>query len=144
MPLATLINPDDPIFDFEHMMAHRNYFAIMAPLNRFSILPYLLDPSRGTDIRAGPWHLNHQQSHNDFNGSLPPYWTAQSIGFGIPANQILVDSSLAEAESRTWWTFNNHQQHLIANNAIFPLPTTEIPASPSAPGWWTGVTFPFW
>jgi hypothetical protein len=143
MPLAVLLNPDDPLFTFEHMMQHREYFAIMAPLDRFSILPYLLDPTYGTDIRAGPWHLSHQQAHNDFTQQLPPFWDARHVGFGIPTDQILVDSNLQDPESRTWWTFVNHQEHFTTNEAILPLPATD----PNPPGWWTQIgpaTYPFW
>jgi hypothetical protein len=71
MPLAVLLNPDDPIYGFEHMMQTRNYFAVMEELFGFSILPYLLDPFANTELPAGPWNLRHQQSHTDFNTDLP-------------------------------------------------------------------------
>ena len=32
MPLAILLNPDDPLYDFEHAMQHREYFAVMKSL----------------------------------------------------------------------------------------------------------------
>jgi hypothetical protein len=71
MPLAVLLNPDDPIYNFEHMMQTRQYFAVLAELHGFSILPYQLDPAFNQDQPAGPWNLRHQQSHNDFNRDLP-------------------------------------------------------------------------
>jgi len=76
MPSATLLNRDDPIYDFEHMMAHREYFAIMGSnhpdgLSGFSVLPYILDPSRNTQQPAWDWNQLHQQSHDDFNNDLP-------------------------------------------------------------------------
>jgi hypothetical protein len=72
MPLATLLNPDDPLYAFEHMMQHRQYFAVMSQsLSQFSILPYLLDPVFDQQQPASPWNLRHQQAHNDFNGDLP-------------------------------------------------------------------------
>lgn len=71
MPLAVLLNPDDPIYNFEHTMRHREYFAVMHPLNGFSVLPYLLDPSQNTDQPAQSWNRNHQQAHNDFNSVMP-------------------------------------------------------------------------
>ncbi|HEX3525161.1 MAG TPA: hypothetical protein VHT52_24115 [Stellaceae bacterium] len=120
MPGAVLLNPDDPIFTFEHMMAHRNYFAVMET-SGYSVLPYLLDPSYDTNIPASPWHQNHQQAHNDYNAALPPYWDANAVGFGIPQNQILIDSNLSNPDQLSWWTFINHQEHYIANNAILPL-----------------------
>ena len=70
MPLSTLLNPDDPVFGFEHMMRHRNYFAVMHPLHDFSVLPYLLDPVSDQNP-ARSWPLNHQQAHNDYNTALP-------------------------------------------------------------------------
>ena len=142
MPLAVLLNADDPLYEFEHMMQHREYFAIMSPLDRFSVLPYLLDPAFGTEIRAGPWNLHHQQAHNDFSETVPAYWNAQTVGFGISANNIMVDSNQDDPESRTWFTFLNHQEHYITNEAILPLPASEL----SPPGWWNEVTlvYPFW
>jgi hypothetical protein len=77
MPAVILTNPDDPMFSFEHMMQHRQYFGIMGDhnkqgtLSQFSVLPYLLDPSFGTHLPAQSWNLNHQQAHNDFNADLP-------------------------------------------------------------------------
>lgn len=71
MPLAILINPDDPLFNFEHMMQHRETFAAMSPLSGFSALPYLLDPGIDQHIPANNWNNNHQQAHDDFNKTLP-------------------------------------------------------------------------
>jgi hypothetical protein len=71
MPLAVLLNPDDPVYGFEHAMQTRQYFAVMERLFNFSILPYLLDPSTDTAAPARPWNLRHQQSHTDFNTDLP-------------------------------------------------------------------------
>ena len=71
MPTAILLNPDDPLYNFEQMMSHRQYFAVMELLTRFSALPYLLDPPWETNLPAGMWNLLHQQAHNDFNRTLP-------------------------------------------------------------------------
>lgn len=245
MPLATLLNPDDPIYDFEHMMAHRQYFAVLSRLSNFSILPYLLDPAFETDMPAGAWNLNHQQAHNDFNRDLPSNWsdgfttqtitpaaahgTGTSTGttslsmtavtgtimvgatitgtgvpagttivsqasgttggagtyitsaattlagvaltithppftqanpleggtFGIPQAQILIEGDGGSSENRSWWTFANHQEHFIANEAILPLPTTAPTTAGTPPGeatvsnpwWWASrapVIYPFW
>jgi hypothetical protein len=245
MPLAVLLNPDDPTYSFEHMMQTRNYFAVMAELHRFSILPYQLDPAFSQDQPAGPWNLRHQQSHSDFNRDLPsnyadgfttqtitpaaatgtgtstgttsltmtavtgtimvgatvagagvpagitiasqasgpaggngtyitsaattlsaaaltmthpPYTQANAMDggtFGIPQAQILLEGSGSTPESRSWWTFVNHQQHFTANNAVLPLPTTAPTIAGTPPGqaavsnpwWWVDrapVQFPFW
>ena len=71
MPLAILLNPDDPLYEFEHMMAHRELFALMT-LSHYSVLPYQLNsPSLDMAVPAGDWNLRHQVSHNDFNRALP-------------------------------------------------------------------------
>jgi hypothetical protein len=191
MPLATLLNSDDPIFDFEHMMQHRRYFSVMGEhatnlnrgsLNQFSTIPYgALDPSWSTDQPAWMWNKFHQQAHNDFNTDLPsnyndgfttaiitpvppptppnpPYTqgTAMDGGtFGIPQAQILIEGNGGSQENRSWWTFVNHQQHFIANDAILPLPTTSSTTAGTPPGqitasnpwWWAArapVNYPFW
>ena len=71
MPLVALSNPDDPLFDFEHMMQHRQYFAVMEELFHFTNLPYLLDPAYEQNVPATAWNQAHQQAHNDFSGDLP-------------------------------------------------------------------------
>jgi hypothetical protein len=86
MPLAVLLNPDDPIYNFEHMMQTRNYFAVMADLSGFSVLPYLLDPSADMDQPAWWWNLVHQQSHNDFNNDLPSNYADGYTTTVIPPN----------------------------------------------------------
>jgi hypothetical protein len=245
MPLAVLLNPDDPIYNFEHMMQTRQYFAVMAELTGFSILPYLLDPTLDANQPAWPWNLRHQQSHNDFNRDLPstyadgyttrvitpaaahgtgtsnattdlvmtgvtgtimidatvagvgvpasttivsqksgttggngtystsvatklsgvaltithpPYTQANALDggtFGIPQAQILLEGNGGSPENRSWWMFVNHQQHLVANNAVLPLPTTAPTTAGTPPGeatvsnpwWWVSrapVVFPFW
>lgn len=127
MPTAVLTNSDDPIFAFEHMMAHRRYFAVMSPLNRFSVLPYVLDPVYDTEIRASMWHQNHQQAHTDFATSLPANYNTKEIG--LPTFQPVADSDLANPESATWWTFIQHREHFLADEAILPT---------------QAGTFPFW
>ena len=39
-------------------------------------------------------------------------------GVGIPGAQNLVDVDFQRQDSQPWWTFANHQEHLIASNAI--------------------------
>jgi hypothetical protein len=120
MSIATLLDyTDAATFDFEHMMAHRNYFAVMAPLNRFSVLPYLLDPSYDTGIPASKWHLNHQQAHNDSLNVLPSLYGSTTIGLHIGGN--LIDWDLSSPDQLQWWTFANHHEHYIANASTLPL-----------------------
>lgn len=75
MPSAVLLNHNDPIYAFEHMMQHREYFAIMGSrdqgLSAFSVLPYVLDPATDTQRPAWSWNQLHQQAHDDFNEDLP-------------------------------------------------------------------------
>ena len=75
MSSATLLNHNDPTYAFEHMMQHREYFAVMGSrgqgLSGFSVLPYVLDPAKDTQHPAWAWNQLHQQSHDDYNGDLP-------------------------------------------------------------------------
>lgn len=244
MALATLLNPDDPLYAFEHMMQHREYFAVMSKLNNFNLLPYLLDPITDIDQPYWPWNQRHQQAHDDFNIDLPstyedgytitvvtpapatgtgnsagtasltlsavsgtvaigasiagtgvpagttitaqqsgttggngvyttsqpttlanialtmqgpPYNQANTISheFGIHQSGILREGPNNVPGNQSWWTFINHQQHFIANDAILPLPTTQPTTAGSGPGqanvsnpwWWaqrSPVKFPFW
>ena len=141
MGSEVLLNPADPAFNFHHAMAHRAYYQAMGPLSRWSVLPYLLDPPSDTARRASKWHLNHQQAHNDAIQALPSGWERPAVG--IPSSQILVDSSLADPRSLTWWTFINHQEHYVADNALLPLPNTlnQDGTAASAP-WW--IPLPRW
>lgn len=137
--MATLLNIDDPLYHFEHLMQHRQYFAVMPQLYNYGALPYLIDPLFMTDVVAGPWHLVHQQMHDDFNGVLPSYYQYN------PATDIniqfdILQSGILGEENRTWWAFTNHLEHTIANDAILPLPS-----SPPLPAWTAEhpVLYPF-
>lgn len=146
MSQATLINSNDPMFAFEHVMQHRQYFSFMPDLSHFTSLPYLLDPPHRQDIPAGPWNQKHQQAHDDFNASLPPFYAynpadAPNPPFRIMQTNILVEGNKSNRENWTWWTFINHQEHYIANNAILPVPS-QAPMPPWAP--MRPSTFPFW
>lgn len=126
---ATLLHvpdnrPGKRAFAFEHMMAHRELFGTMAavlPATTFSVLPYLLDPT----VNTGKWHLNHGTAHHDFIGVLPSYFGVMETG--LPTGQPLRDVNLDNREQRTWWTFTNHQEHVMASynsqglDQIFPF-----------------------
>jgi hypothetical protein len=128
--LATLLNiPNDPAgrnaFEFEHAMAHRTPMQIMGPLGQWSTMPYFIDPFVYDAAPGTTWHHGHQQAHNDFTSFLPANFLTPSEqeGFGIPSNQILLDSRLPVEDSRAWWTFANFQEHYVVSN-LTPLPLT--------------------
>jgi hypothetical protein len=136
MSLATLMvypRPDSGdawrnVFSFDHAFAHRELMMFMGPLNQWSTMPYFVDPADYNPLPAGRWPLYHQQAHNDFNGFLPAYGAQLEPAFeamgGIPQNQILIDTDFSRHESQTWWTFANHQEHLIAADSVTPYPQT--------------------
>lgn len=135
MSRVVLLNMDDPWFSFDHAMAHRNALGVMAPLNRFSIVPYLLDPIMPDEPTAGDdWNLDHQQAHNDALANLPTHFGASTIGLHI--GQILRDTNFDNPEQRKWFEFQNHTEHYIGGNTITP----NIQFPPPAPQW----TWPFW
>lgn len=136
MSRASLLNSYEAAFAFEHMMAHRNAIGVMSPLPRFSVLPYWLDPLSGTNQPASPWHLNHQQAHNDAANQLPTEFGSAKRGIGIWAP--LLDYDFDDPDSREWWTFVNHLEHFVGGNTILPQSAPQPP--PPAPQW----TYPFW
>ena len=126
MSTAILLNPDDPLFSFEHMQSHRRYFAVMAPLDRFSALPYLLDPPFNTTIRASDWHLNHAKAHVDFAKTLPSEY-ADTTPAPNAAIAPMMDFDLGNLEDVTWWSFQQHREHFLADQAVLPLLTGTYP-----------------
>jgi hypothetical protein len=136
MSLASLLNPDEPAFAWEHQMAHRTNLGVMSPLTRFSVIPYWLDPLANTEQPASAWHLDHQQAHNDSALHLPSAYLGTAVGIELHAN--LVDYDLSNPEQRQWWAFQNQLEHFVGNNAILPQP--QIPPPPPAPIF----RFPFW
>lgn len=107
-------------FAFEHTMAHRQLWASMAPLDRFSVMPYSLYP--GTNFSE--WHFDHQQAHNDTQGVFPGFF-GETVGFLGPAF-IIQDYDLNNWGQREWWTFQNHVWHrdaqLTQNSETFVFP----------------------
>lgn len=112
----------DETFAFEHSMSHRRLLGSMAPLPRFSTIPYVLNP--GTNL--GDWHQDHQQAHNDFTVTLPG-WFGFPVTTFIHPGYDLQDTDLRNRNVRTWWTFQNEYTHRIAENIqnselwIFPF-----------------------
>jgi hypothetical protein len=119
-------NPNqEPTFSFEHAMSHRRLLGAMAPLTRFSVIPYgPITPGYNT----GDWHLDHEQAHDDFQLTIPGW-------FGIPTSGIinpvypLVETDFRNEDQLKWWTFHNFQEHLTGENAL---------------NWQEEFTFPFW
>ena len=141
MGTEVLLNPADPVFAFHHAMSHRTYYQAMGPLHQWTILPYLLDPTYALLLPGSEWHLNHQQAHNDFTRTVPSGY--ENPGVGIPTNQNLLNPDLADARSRAWWTFANHQEHYIADDTMLPLPNTvDQTGAPASAPWW--IPAPRW
>jgi hypothetical protein len=137
----------DDTFAFEHNQGHRQLWGSMAPLTRFSVLPYTLYPG---ETNQGGWHLDHEQAHRDAQNSLPG--TFGGVGFldlilgllppefifpEIPTAQQgtisqlspgfnIQDYDLSVRNQREWWTFQNHYWHLdaqsIQNSEAFVFP----------------------
>jgi hypothetical protein len=133
--VTLLVKTDSTTFAFEHMMAHRTYFGAMTPLHQFSVLPYMLDPEIDTSIPAGSWNLNHQQAHNDLMGKMPATYgrfdfigdiggtpSVQPDPQGLFVGQNMRDTDLSDQDEQTWWTFQNHMEHHVANGTILPIP----------------------
>lgn len=144
MPTAILLNPDDPLYDFQHGMSHRLYMSIMAPLTRFSGMPYFVEPRFDpSPPAAANWRRNHQRAHDDLANHVPSDFPAAA--FGIPAWSNLVDTDLNDPGERQWWVFANFTEHRIADQTMQPFPTeSAIAPATQPPPWWKGATFPFW
>jgi hypothetical protein len=128
MSLATLlVAPDEgnysqETYSFEHAIAHRTLFGAMATdgLSRFSVLPYKLDPHY---LLQGGWKIDHGQAHSDFAEVLPGAYlwgfeVAPPETLTISTGQNFIDPDLSSLEQLNWWTFANHQEHLIAASVV--------------------------
>lgn len=109
MSIATLLNPDDPWFDFDHRKAHEAMLSL-GSLN-FSNIPYWIDPAYGDAAVPTGWgNTLHAKAHADFLGlSSPP-----SGGSAIAS---LNDIAL-RPEAETWASFSNFQLHFIASQSF--------------------------
>lgn len=111
MPIATLLNRNDPSFDFDHDQMHRQMFTAQPAGTARSALPALLDPSIGAAIPAGWWNFNHATAHSDFADAFPTItW---------PSVVNLVDLNLSEG-AQEWWLLSNRLLHNIANTMLKP------------------------
>lgn len=111
MSVATLMNFQDPSFNFDHYNDHVNMLyaeGVQAGSLNFSGLPYWIDPAYGDiTVPTGWGNTLHTQAHADFISLFPaPYG-----GSGV-AN--LNDVAL-NPETAAWWQFSNFQLHYIAN-----------------------------
>ena len=127
-------------WQFEHMMAHRGLFGAMseAPtitvippqgggagpesqyvigggFTRFSALPYLLDPT----FDVGMWHLDNSKAHSDFQEALPAYFGFVDVEASLgPTDPGFTSMHFSDPSLLGWWTFSNHQQHLVAQSVL--------------------------
>jgi hypothetical protein len=139
MPAVALINSNDPMFEFEHMMAHRQYFAIMGTpqtgvtLAGFSVLPYSLEPANTV---PGDWNLRHQTSHDDFNSNLPSNanngYTSTTI---TPPNLTAIGNSIpAGTASTTLQLTSVTPPQIIIGSLIFGFGVTITAQQTGTPG----------
>ena len=108
MTIATLINPSDPSFAFDHEQIHRNMYTSI-PASGFSALPYLLDPITDVQAPAGWWNTDHAQAHRDFASAFP--------AINWPSQVSIADIDLSNGPTE-WWAFANWQAHNIANSVL--------------------------
>jgi hypothetical protein len=134
MSSLDLLNFNDPTFAFQHAMSHRNAMGVMSPLDRFSIIPYFIDPEQNVGTPGSMWHLDHQQAHNDALQHLPTEFGAATVGLFIGQN--LRDYDLDNEGQLKWWLFQNWAEHYVGGNTISP----NVPLPPPALQW----TWPFW
>jgi hypothetical protein len=118
-------------FVWEHINAHRTFYAAMSPLARFTTMPYLLDPQPPPTPRLNDamWRLKHQQAHDDSMVTLPT-WPYSVIGrlpaeqvpdplpLGLPTNQNLIDTDLDNPGRRNDWLFTNHNEHYVGTTVM--------------------------
>ena len=109
MPLASLLtlptNARGAVgFVFDHDQEHRSMFAALEP---GPAMPPILDPApiEATLPRAGNWHYDHHNSHNEFSVAI----------FGFQTPQNMADATFADKSSLSWWTFVNHHEHYLIN-----------------------------
>ena len=139
MPAAILINHQDPIFEFEHMMGHRQYFAVMSSsdrgLSKFSALPYILDPAQRTEQPAENWNHNHQQAHDDYNSNLPNNSNnGVNITTVVPPDVTGLGTAAPPppATTTTSLTLSNLSHSILINSTVVELGVT-IVAQESGP-----------
>lgn len=114
MSAATLLNPSDPAFAFDHRKAHEGMLITTAELassSIFSGLPYWIDPPFGdTAVPSGWANTLHAVAHGDFIGLFePPYGGTGRAG---------VNDIALQPEPLSWAQFNNFQLHYIANQTF--------------------------
>jgi hypothetical protein len=81
-------------------------------LSGFSAVPYMIDPQQN----LGPWHLDHNQAHQDFQFTLPGFFG--STVHGRLATQDYVDMNFQNQSLMQWWVFANEQQHRIGLSVL--------------------------
>lgn len=112
MSVATLLNMNDPAFDFEHRKAHEKMLLVSGQSStNFSLQPYWLDPTfDDTAVPAGWGNTLHAKAHQDFVGLFP-------AAFGGSAIATINDLAL-RPEANAWAQFSNFQLHYIAERVL--------------------------
>jgi hypothetical protein len=104
MALATLLNPDDPMFGFENDQAHQVAHAGS----------YLLDPDQSDN---GMFRQIHQTAHDDMMNPPPANLPQFGEQGGFPSAQNFEDIDYSDPKARAWWTWTHHQEHQLAQQA---------------------------
>jgi hypothetical protein len=126
MALATLLNlnVDDPrafaTFFFEEAMSHRTQLGAMNPLDRFSALPYFIDPPM---ITNGMWKLDHQSAQSDANSTIPTWGSPDpnypgTLHVSVPETRSIIDVNFSDQRERTFWVFWNHHDQFVAQGFL--------------------------
>lgn len=118
MAIVSLLTMQDRAFGWEHANSHRRIMSAMAPLDRFSVIPYYVDPPM---MHAGGWLMDHQTAHNDFRVQLPAifgWWATPTQEYGIASGHNLQDVNLSDQRQALAWTHFNHMDHYIAESLI--------------------------
>lgn len=107
-----LVMPQDALtrntFAFEHDMHHRRILTAMfkqSPTFTVEGAHNLLDPQRNLP----KYHLDHARSHIN-----------AAIGLNVNIGHNLLDTNLTDPGKKTWWTFVNHIEHMVADTKIPP------------------------
>jgi hypothetical protein len=133
MSLASLLvlndSPNEQAnFAFEHMMSHRQFLGAMAPLTRFSVLPYNLDPFHDNKM----WLRRHQTAQTDAISTVPTWGLINppegppypgTLTVSAPENKLLEVTDWSNARQRAWFVFANHQEHYVTTNSLPPVLT---------------------
>lgn len=107
MSVATLLNPQDPWFAFDHDQMHRRMIGAQGSPGVFKTT--ILDPLSDPNVPAGFWNGDHSVAHANFASAFSAvYW---------PSTVHIVDISLTQ-ETSPWWELSNKSLHDLANSVL--------------------------